>query len=119
MKRIYKVEVESGTTKWLNEVGQLHRIEGPAIEYADGSKVWFLNGKLHREGGPAYEGANGSKWWYLNGERHREVGPSIEWANGSKEWYLNGVRVTPEVLLQYAVDSKNEKAVTELRWSLG
>ena len=63
--------------------------------------------------------ADGSKAWYLNGVRHREDGPAFERANGSKEWYLNGVVVTPEMVLQYAVDSKNEKAITDLLWSLG
>ena len=73
MKSVYKVEVESGTTKWFNEVGNLHRIEGPAIEDADGSKWWYLNGVLHREGGPAVEWADGSKWWCLNGKHYTEA----------------------------------------------
>ena len=38
-----------------------HREDGPAVEYADGSKEWYLNGKLHREDGPACEYADGSK----------------------------------------------------------
>ena len=25
--------------------GKLHRVNGPAIEYDDGSKYWYLNGK--------------------------------------------------------------------------
>jgi hypothetical protein len=25
--------------------GQLHRTDGPAIEYADGDKSWYLNGQ--------------------------------------------------------------------------
>ena len=37
----------------------LHREDGPAIEYANGNKHWYLNGKLHREDGPAIENANG------------------------------------------------------------
>jgi hypothetical protein len=68
----------------------LHREDGPAIEWNDGFKEWWLNGKLHRETGPAIESANGSKSWYLNGKRHREDGPAIEWHDGYKEWYLNG-----------------------------
>ena len=57
----------------------------------DGDKVWKLpNGDLHREDGPAVEYANGNKWWYLNGKKHREDSPAIEWANGYyKAWYLN------------------------------
>lgn len=26
--------------------GKFHRTDGPAIEYADGTKYWYLNGKL-------------------------------------------------------------------------
>ena len=34
----------------------------------NGTRSWFLNGKLHREDGPAIEYANGDKYWYINGE---------------------------------------------------
>ncbi len=33
----------------------------------DGNKYWYLNDKLHREDGPAIEYANGNKSWYING----------------------------------------------------
>ena len=44
------------------------------IEYTvkvhdSGNKYWFLNGARHREDGPAIEYANGSKEWYKNGKR--------------------------------------------------
>ena len=71
-----------------------HREDGPAIEWADGSKEWWFNGELHREDGPAYEDADGSREWYLNDERHREDGPAIEWGDGTKAWYLNGKKLT-------------------------
>ena len=73
-----------------------HREDGPAIERADGYKVWYINGKRHREDGPAVEGFNGYKEWYLNGKLHREDGPAIERADGSKEWYINGKHLTEE-----------------------
>ena len=89
------IEYASGTKSWyLN--GQLHREDGPAVEWADGTKKWYLNGQLHREDGPAYEGANGTKSWHINGELHREDGPAIEWANSYKEWYLNDEELTEE-----------------------
>ena len=31
-----------------------------------GCKSWFLGGKLHREDGPAVEYSNGDKHWYIN-----------------------------------------------------
>jgi hypothetical protein len=33
---------------------------------------WYLNGELHREDGPAIERANGTKAWYLNGKQLTE-----------------------------------------------
>ena len=33
---------------------------------------WYLNGKLHREDGPAFEWPDGSGEWYLNGQRYTE-----------------------------------------------
>jgi len=85
-----------GTVEWYNEARQLHREDGPAVEGANGTKIWYLNGKCHREDGPALELANGSKAWFLNGERHRENGPAIELANGTKAWYLNGVKMSEQ-----------------------
>src|SRR6056300_236319 len=73
-----------------------HREDGPAVEYADGDKAWYINGKLHREDGPAVEYATGYKAWYINGKLHREDGPAIESASGYKEWFINGKRLTEE-----------------------
>ena len=69
-----------------------HREDGPAIEYADGYKAWFLNGKRHREDGAAIEDSDGYKAWWLNDVRHREDGPAIEDSDGYKAWFLNGKR---------------------------
>ena len=76
----------------LNSDGEFHRTDGPAIEYEDGSKDWYLNGKLHRTDGPAIEYSNGSTYWYLNGRLHRTDGPACEYLDGAKYWYLNGLR---------------------------
>ncbi|MDE1834530.1 MAG: hypothetical protein KGH64_04285, partial [Candidatus Micrarchaeota archaeon] len=83
---------EGKMKEYRNEQGQLHRANGPAIEYANGGKEWYLNGKRHRTDGPAVEYADGYKAWYLNGQRHRTDGPAVEYADGSKEWYLNDQR---------------------------
>jgi hypothetical protein len=84
-----------GSKRWyLNN--KLHRIDGPAVEYADGTKYWYFHGELHRTDGPAIEYANGTKFWYLNGERHRTDGPAIEYASGGKCWHINGKEYTEE-----------------------
>ena len=70
----------------------LHREDGPAIEWSNGDKSWFINGKRHREDGPAIEGSNGSKYWYINGKLHREDGHAVEYSNGTKEWFINDKR---------------------------
>ena len=46
----------------------LHRSDGPAVEWSNGSKEWWIDNKRHREDGPAIESAGGSKSWYINGE---------------------------------------------------
>jgi len=77
--------------------GEYHRTNGPAIECANGSKVWwFKNGEYHRTDGPACEFDNGYKEWWLNGKYHRTDGPAVEYADGSKEWYLKGKELTEQ-----------------------
>jgi len=87
----YKVIVDKDKTVcWCNDKDQLHRLEGPAVEYADGYKAWWFDGKRHRLDGPAVEYANGYKAWWVEDKRHRLDGPAIECADGYKEWYVEG-----------------------------
>ena len=81
----------SATFKWCKDKTKL-AIWDKQVFFVNlfGNKCWHLNGQLHRLNGPACEYANGDKSWYLNGKRHREDGPAIEWVNGTKYWYLNG-----------------------------
>ena len=82
----YNIVVDrSGTRLYFAQGGQLHRDEGPAIEYVSGSKEWYQNGVRHRENGPAVIWKDGCLEWWINGLRHRDTGPAIEWANGDKE----------------------------------
>jgi len=70
-KEKYIVEINSDKdVHWydFDNPTHLHRVNGPAIEYADGDKTWWLNGKRHREDGPAVEYVKGDKSWYLNGK---------------------------------------------------
>lgn len=53
-------------TIWRNENNQLHREDGPAIIWKDGTEYWYLNGEYHREDGPAVIFNNGKKRWFLN-----------------------------------------------------
>ena len=94
----YTVKVFDNRTEWFNQKDQLHRDGGlPAIEWADGTKEYYVNGKLHRDGGlPAIEWANGDKEYWINGKLHRDGGlPAIEW-HEYKSYWINGKQVTKE-----------------------
>ena len=55
-----------GTVEWYNTDGELHRIDGPAIERYVGDQEWFLNNKRHRLDGPAVEWTNGTRLYLVN-----------------------------------------------------
>jgi hypothetical protein len=72
--KTYKVTVDKyKTIRWYNSNNELHREDGPAMEYASGDKYWYINGKRHREDGPAIELANGTKYWYINDKHLTEA----------------------------------------------
>jgi len=75
---------------WLDGKGIRHREDGPAVEWEDGTKEWWVKGMLHRTDGPAIEFPNGDAEWWVNGRLHRDDGPAIDFTNGYKEWWVNG-----------------------------
>ena len=89
MKRINNY----GDIRWYKYGTEiLHRLDGPAVECANGYKSWYKEGKLHRENGPAAEYTNGNKCWFKEGLYHREDGPAVEYHNGTVEFWLHGVQ---------------------------
>ncbi len=97
---------ECGTKYWTNKEGQHHRSDGPARECADGHKEWLQNNKLHRLDGPAIIYANGQckeEYWINNNsfteeEFHahpdctawpRRTGNGNEWEWKNKEGQLH------------------------------
>jgi hypothetical protein len=74
--------------EYKNESGQYHRLDGPAVEFEDGEK-----------------------WWYINGKRHREDGPAIEYSDGDKRWYLNDIRYTEEEFQQEIIKIKLKRLI--------
>ncbi len=56
----FKAILEYGTIEYKNSSRkQQHR-----------DKYWCLNGELHREDGPAIEYSTGDKFWYLKGKKY-------------------------------------------------
>lgn len=75
-------------------MGIRHR-EGdkPAVEWTDGTKMWFKNGLRHREGDkPAVQHGKSDLveyWWH--GKLHREHDMPAVVGNGQQQWWYNGV----------------------------
>ena len=62
-----------GTILYYNENDEVHRVNGPAV-------IWF----------------NGTEGWYQNDKKHRLDGPAVIWDDGAKSWYINGTNYTDE-----------------------
>lgn len=88
---VHSTDDQTGTRQ-VTVSGRLHCESGPAIEFSNGSKHWFLDNKVHRADGPAIEQFDGDFFWVVEGKNHREDGPAIVYSDGSKEWYLHGKR---------------------------
>jgi hypothetical protein len=59
--------------------------------------VWYtdlISGNLNRTDGPAIEWADGHKEWWIDGKRHRTDEPAIEYPDGTFKWFLDGVEFT-------------------------
>ncbi len=79
-----------GDKIWKDNLGRFHRLDGPAVEYADGEKSWYKNGLKHRLDGPAVERSDGTRHWYKDGNLHRLDGPAVMCDDGYKGWYKDG-----------------------------
>jgi hypothetical protein len=84
------------------------------IKYSNRIEYHNKQGQLHREDGPAVEWKSGIKEWYINGERHREDGPAIDCSDGSKTWYLNGIYYSSEEEWQQEVTRLKLKRILDL-----
>jgi hypothetical protein len=89
------IEWSNGSKEWWVD-GKLHRLDGPAMIWANGDKAWYVDSKLHRTDGPAVIWSSGSKLWYVDDKRHRLDGPAVEWPDGDKEWWVDGEYLTEE-----------------------
>lgn len=55
------------------------------------NKYWYKNKVIHRYNGPAMEYADGTKKWMLFGRFHRLDGPAEVYADGREEYWVNGL----------------------------
>lgn len=95
---------EDGEVRYYGGNGgkQLHRANGPAIEYPDGSQAWFINGVKHRTEGPAYIGADGKEEWWVKGAKVENHSPQNSiWY---RHWYFLLNLDSQAVLKEYLVN---------------
>ena len=80
-------------TKYTFKNNEYHSYNGKlAIENSNGDKCWFRNGMEHRLYGPAVEFSDGSKMWWLFGlhyfeDEYNEImknAPLFYWKNRDK-----------------------------------
>ena len=62
-------KTSDGTIYWWDEKHDLHREDGPAVEYSDGSRSWYLNGEHLTEG----EHFNRSRYFQSLPEQERLI----------------------------------------------
>jgi hypothetical protein len=75
-----------GTKRWRNKEGNYHRLNGPAIEWRDGTEYWYRHGKLHRDDGPATNWPPGQEEWHKDGEPYEPSAHElIVWKMKKKE----------------------------------
>ena len=60
-------------------------------------KVYLVDNKTHRLDGPAVEFANGTKEYFVEGKWHRLDGPAREWPDGYNEYWINNIDVTGKI----------------------
>jgi len=73
MSQIKKVDMAGKvTTLWVREDKPhiIHRTDGPAIIWDDGSEFWYYNGAMMRMDGPAVTYADGRTGWCYKGREY-------------------------------------------------
>jgi hypothetical protein len=82
---------ENGTMRWL-QYDALHRTDGPAVIFADGTEVWHYDGEVHRDGDmPAITTSTGERRHYRYGALHRDGDkPAVKYADGAVEHWTRG-----------------------------
>lgn len=73
------------------------------------SVYYYKNGLCHRLDGPAMELANGTKAWYQNDRLHRIDRPAIEYSDGTKEWYVRNQDITDWIHQQGISDNPTQE----------
>lgn len=111
---------------WSREnINDIHRTDGPAIETSIGDREWWINGNRHRDCGPAVERTNGDREWFQNGILHRTDGPAIDRSQSGfgYQWWINGRRLNEQQVNDWikenniVLSTQSGQTAFILRWS--
>ena len=84
-----KFYYKDGTTSEIRDSSKvLHRTDGPAVEYINGDKLWYVDDRLHRVDGPAVE-SDGDKFWWVD---------DIQYSEKQFEALIEEIRSLPKAL---------------------
>lgn len=85
------ISTDASIKEWYFE-GNLHRDDGPATE-TNTANFWYQHNEIHRVNRPAVEYADGCMMWYQNDKLHRLDGPAIYRPNERCSWYVDDIRI--------------------------
>ena len=75
----------------------------------DGTLLWLVDNIRHRIDGPAVIYANGDQYWYANGMKHRIDGPAVIYPEDNEYfWNVNGFCFTDAKDFQKAANLSDE-----------
>ena len=57
---------------WFDYIIEAHPSFTGCLVDGKGVKRWFVDGQRHRENGPAVEWPDGTKFWFINGVQYTE-----------------------------------------------
>lgn len=114
------MHIEDGFKVWRRPCNEnIHREDGPALIWPNGSEQWYFNGACHRIGAPAYhDPKTGAEMWYVDGKLHRLDGPAQIWPYHVEiEWHIKGEQYTFEEWC--SVLHKTDEEITMIKLQYG
>jgi hypothetical protein len=91
-------------------------LDNPVINKHGVYRWYDENENVHRDDGPASIWADGTKIWYRYGHEHRDAGPSTIWPDGSLDWCLDGNMYSFENWLEKTPISCEQKVMLKLKY---
>jgi hypothetical protein len=111
-----------GTQAWYQN-NKLHRLDGPAIIYANETQEWYKDDQRHRTDGPACVYPDGSQEWWVSGSVHRWDGPAVIGPGGIQHWFIKYRDITEKLSRYFNKDlsreslTRSELVIFKLKWS--